>query len=181
MTTDNNQQRVYLASPGFNVEEKVLLKRYEDAIEACNYKLFSPFRDQAIVDFRVEANRRKIFDSNAKAIEECDWMVVNLDFTTIAGKYPIPIPDSGTLFEVGMAHGLRRRLELSGNPINSIAPNIIAVTSEQAWGINIMLQYGTQSFISGVDRFFEALAKHQTLEVFLDRYDNPAKKDFVIY
>ena len=168
-----------MASPGFSIEEKVLLKHYEEALESAGYIVFSPFRDAPVVDFKIKENRKKIYEANAKAIEEADWIVVNLDFTTIAGKYPIPIPDTGTVWEIGMASGLRRYRESSGSIIS--CPNIIAITSSQAWGINIMLEHSVQGFVSGIDRFFEALNKHKDLKVFLDKYDDPLNKNFVIY
>lgn len=172
---------VYLASPGFSDIERSTLRKYETALESCGYQVFSPFRDQPkSIDFKSSAGRKQIFDSNADAIIDCKWMVANLDFTTINGKYPIAIPDTGVIFEIGLAHGLRQSRSALYGPERAY-PYIIGVTTDTAWGINVMLEFGVDGYISGYERFETALLTHKNLDIFLGKIDHPQSKDYIIY
>jgi nucleoside 2-deoxyribosyltransferase len=159
------KQKVYLAGPGFSKEERELNLRYMTALTQEGYEVFSPF-DHVRGDMKTPEGRKLIFDDNLNAILNSYYMLASLDWTTVNGKFPTPVPDTGTIWEIGRASELNK---------------IIGVTSDPSHGVNVMIFYGIHGFVAGADRFLEALKKHHTLDVFIGKKDNPAHGELEFY
>lgn len=93
--------RVYFASPGFNMEQRMTQVILEKIIsENGNVEYYFPLTMGTKLkseDFNSEAALTRVFNENISRLEWCDFLVANLEDNAIH--------DTGTLFEVGYALG----------------------------------------------------------------------------
>lgn len=154
---------IYIAGPFFNPDQQQLVTDLEVVLDAQGYHYYSPFSAQGRVSVKVETAEQAttIFESNMAQLEEADVMIAILDYLLPKGQtlravnhvggnednapawmsYPLCIPDTGTIFEVGVFAGI-------GKPV-------IGFTSREPRHCNLMV---TQS-MQGVCYGFDALAK----------------------
>jgi nucleoside 2-deoxyribosyltransferase len=86
--------RVYIASPFFNEEEVLRVKKMESFLENRGYTVYSPMRDGTMLSPTSSKDERlKVFNENVDNVFKCDLMVV-----IVATK------DTGTSVELGMKY-----------------------------------------------------------------------------
>lgn len=96
--------KVYLAAPLFNETERRFNIELTEQIERF-FSVFLPQRDGGLMINMVtagvepEAAARTVFQTDIRAINECDALLIVLDGRTV---------DEGAAFELGYAHGLRK-------------------------------------------------------------------------
>jgi nucleoside 2-deoxyribosyltransferase len=84
--------RVYVAGPLFNTHERWYLERIGEALEAAGYSVFLPHRDAGVIEEFTLETRRRVFQTDIDAMDNCDICVALL---TGADH------DSGTSSEIG--------------------------------------------------------------------------------
>lgn len=93
--------KIYIAAPLFNEMEKKRNCEIDDLLQSIGFSTYLPQRDGG--DFAELSKKypdpgalqKKIFESDVKAVKECDILLFLLD-----GR----VPDEGACFELGMAH-----------------------------------------------------------------------------
>jgi len=94
---------IYIAGPLFSKSELEFNKQICETLEVKGYEVFLPQRDgkdlsqMLEVGLSFEEANRRIFESDMKAVRECDLVVFVMD-----GR----VPDEGACVEVGYAYGL---------------------------------------------------------------------------
>ena len=163
--------KVYLAGPFFNTEQQVHIEMVEKILTRHHVSYFSPRKQGGMLNPKASsADRRKIQDLNVRGISEascvlavCDWMNPNgcqirlvdsaLEFgeSTIA-KFrspPLNIPDTGTVWEIGFAYGIR-------------VP-VVGILMNREGKFNVMLTEALAGIVYGFDqleRFADLFSKH---------------------
>lgn len=94
--------KIYLASPFFNQEEINRMEMVRDILRGKGLDVFVPNEHQnEHLEFGSMEWREATFKSDMDAIYDCDIMVAILDGNMM---------DSGTAFEVGVCHELKKPL-----------------------------------------------------------------------
>lgn len=132
--------KIYLASPFFNEEQIVVVKRLEDIIENADCDLISP-RQSGLVLMNMTAEDRKefaklVFKTNCFDIDICDAVVAVIDDR-----------DTGTIWEMGYAHA-------KAKPIYSF--------TNCDYGVNVMLTGCIRGHARGYDALERMLEKITT-------------------
>jgi nucleoside 2-deoxyribosyltransferase len=132
--------KIYIAAPFFNERQLRIVRRIERILDAYGFKYFSPRCLEVHPDLpapKIEAKEAAngIFKANINAIANCGAMIAVLDYTlrdedehircvtlrdpgnpaapfSINFGPPVHLPDVGTVFEIGEAHG--RKLPIIG-------------------------------------------------------------------
>ena len=100
MMTNSKKLKVYLAGGWFNEsQDKVLTFLEEILFKRKNLEIYSPRRQAQIEPGTINKKevRQKVFNSNLKAIEDCDVVIASTE-----GK------DMGTIWECGYAYKLNK-------------------------------------------------------------------------
>ena len=136
----------YIASPLFHPEDLKTIQFIEDQLDHYGIPYFSPRKEggdlAAVPPEERQAAAKKMFDDNDHAIRNCNLMIVNLDPTA---KYPTPVSDLGTVWEMGMAYTNK----VGGG---SLAQKIITVGTK-GQKCNLMLAFSTDCHLTSLDRF----------------------------
>lgn len=91
--SENKSYKVYLASPFFKPEQIERIEFIENILESYNYTVFSPRKEFVVKPNATAEDRKKGFDGNCNAIDNCDFVIAVTD-----GK------DMGTIWEAGYAY-----------------------------------------------------------------------------
>lgn len=122
------QSAWYLAGPFFNHAQLALIQRLERAFEDHQIECFSPRLQHGEKPTPIEtANQaQQVFAENARALKACRGVVAVVDWTTVGsvciragidradGTFetvrgePINLPDTGTVWEMGVAYAYNR-------------------------------------------------------------------------
>ncbi len=150
---------VYLAGPFFNPPQLQLIMDLEMVLaKGPGTTFFSPRLQHGEKPKPItnEIQARDVFDENSRQMLKCDWMLAVADYllpdkaalrlcedngslpaTRISG--PLQLPDTGTVWEMGMAYALD-------------IPVIMFTTKEQGKGkMNIMLSQSAAGVLYGMD------------------------------
>lgn len=134
----------YIASPLFHPEDLKTIQFIEDQLDHYGIPYFSPRKEggdlAAIPPAERAAASKAMFDMNDEAIRKCNLMVVNLDNSA---KYDIPIADTGTVWEMGMAYSKKA---LGGD-------QKILTIGTKGQKCNLMLAYSSDCHLTSLDRF----------------------------
>lgn len=164
----NKPSYVYIASPLFHPLDLETIQSVENMLERHGIKYFSPRKEggdlAAIPPAERQAAAKKMYDMNVYAIRDCDLIIVNLDPTA---KYPTPVSDLGTVWEQGMAYGMK---------VAGMEKKIVSFgTGGQR--CNIMLAFSTDTHINGIsslEKFFdEWLVEGLDYETLCQHYHRP--------
>lgn len=85
--------KVYLASPFFKPEQIERIEYIENLLEKHGYTVFSPRKEFVVKPNASSEDRKKGFQGNCNAIDNCDFVIAVTD-----GK------DMGTIWEAGYAY-----------------------------------------------------------------------------
>lgn len=154
----------YIASPLFHPTDLATIQRIEELLELHCVNYFSPRKEggdlsELSPDERALAAKH-IFDLNDEAILKCNLIIVNLDPT---GKYPTPISDLGTVWEMGMAYG--KKLSCPNQKILTFG------TKGQK--CNIMMAFSTDCHLTSLDKVEEFLGRWLMID---EDYDSLCKE-----
>ena len=163
----NKGQRIYLAGPFFNNIQFDWAHQVAGMAREAGYTVFAPIEGGLVGEFTRSA-AKSIFGRNEKQIHECDLVMAQIDWPMPEdqeiwcvdkivrddrnggipwGRFkfgPIHVPDSGTVWEIGMAYAI-------GKPI-------VAYTIGHAGKLNLMLEFACKGFLSGeqeIERFLK--------------------------
>ncbi len=153
--------KFYIAAPFFNKGQTALVKRIEQTFDNAKVPYFSPrslhpdFDDCAPSIETPEAGHM-IFKANVNAIMKCGAMLAVLDYNlppgmtlrayhedTMLVSNPIHLPDTGVVFECGVAH-------------SHVIP-IIGFTQADPKNLNVMLTRAMKGMLYGVPQLNEWL------------------------
>lgn len=132
--------KVYIAGPFFNPEQTNIIRGLEKLIDQENLDSFSPSRDSIVVNTQTSKTElAEVFNSNCEAIDRSDFVIAVLDyagtelfFEKNSKRFPVNIPDSGTIWELGYAFAKNKP--------------IIGFYSKNPERINLMLSEGIDAF-----------------------------------
>lgn len=113
--------RIYLAGP--DVFRPDAVAHYEDLLQACDVLQLEglrPFDGMVDVDLAEEDRPRVIYDENMSLLRSADGVIANL------APFRGTEPDSGTVFEVGVAVAMGLPVVAYGVPAKSYADRIPA-------------------------------------------------------
>lgn len=99
-----NKTKVYFASPWFNAEQAEREERVKSKLKELGFDVWSPKENCVCPPDADKAMRRKVFNENCVAIDECEIL-----FAITDGK------DMGTIWESGYAFGLNMGARVSNN------------------------------------------------------------------
>lgn len=114
--------KVYLAGPFFNAEQLGAIERIESLLTDAGVEFYSPRKHLILKPQAPMKDRKKVFDENMTAISECNLILACTEW-----------PDSGTVWEMGLAYGLH-------------IP-VVGFT-QKADKINVMLAQGCSGFLT---------------------------------
>lgn len=125
--------RIYIAAPLFNDMERERNKRLCSALESQGHNVYLPQRDgnEFIKSAGTAEDREGIFNSDIRALNECDAVVFCIDGRT---------PDEGACFELGYAYA-------KGTPAICFCTDCRSFIEGYQ---NIMLQYGVRTTLGTV-------------------------------
>ncbi|MCK5660075.1 MAG: nucleoside 2-deoxyribosyltransferase [Methanosarcinales archaeon] len=133
---------IYLAAPLFSVAEQEFNLRLAAAFKEKGFAVFLPQEDSKDTkDMRGQDLQDYIFNSNAKAIRDCDIMVAVLDGADV---------DSGTAWEVGYAHALEKTVIGLRTDFRTLG--------EHEGVVNIMIAYSMETIYQNIEKLMDALA-----------------------
>src|SRR5262245_58833299 len=92
---------IYLASPFFNDKQLEVVKNIERLLSAMNREFYSPRMDGVLIHMSKEERKKqgkRLYDLNIKNIINCTLLLAVIDDW-----------DTGVVFELGFAAGLRDR------------------------------------------------------------------------
>lgn len=140
--------KVYIAAPFFNPVQLAFVKRIENLLTENSINFFSPRLEGVVMNFKNmskdEKHRetKRIYDANIEHINDCDYMIAVIDDH-----------DTGTMFEIGYHSALKAtELESAG-----YSDRKIITTTDNNYGLNIMLMHGVTCHIMGTERLIEVL------------------------
>lgn len=100
--------KVYLAGPFFTVSERWLINEIRSILIDFGNNVFSPYHDVGIVDSKKQRSESiKIAKQDLDAITQCDSILA-----IVSGL------DAGTLFEVGFAKAINKRVIILAQNVN---------------------------------------------------------------
>jgi len=119
---------IYFAAPLFTMAEKEFNKRLATTIEEKdkNINIFLP-QENSVFDEYGEFLSKETFDSDLKAIDNCDLVLAILDGSDA---------DSGTCYECGYAYNKKKILGIRTD-----------FRSGEEDGLNVMLRHGVDDLI----------------------------------
>lgn len=91
--SEQKTYKVYLASPFFKPEQIERIEFIENTLEENGYTVFSPRKEFVVKPDATSEDRKKGFQGNCNAIDNCDFVIAVTD-----GK------DMGTIWEAGYAY-----------------------------------------------------------------------------
>jgi len=94
------KSRIYLAGALFSQADREFNVKLRDILLFNNFDVFLPQEDSEVIKDR-EQWQHEIFENNEDAIKKADIIVAVIDGSDI---------DSGTAWEIGYAHGLKKRI-----------------------------------------------------------------------
>ena len=100
---NDNIENVYFASPWFTPEQEEREERLKAKLRSLGFSVHSPKETAVCGAISDPVTRKKIFDGNIQAINECDVV-----FAVTDGK------DMGTIWEAGYAYGYNERQIVAG-------------------------------------------------------------------
>lgn len=115
---------IYIAGPLFNSHERWYLERIAEILEGAGYRTFLPHREAGVLDELTESERGRVFDTDMKALDECNLCVALL---TGADQ------DAGTSAEIGY-------LSAKGIPCIGITDDVRGLNN-MIWGFCKRGQY----------------------------------------
>lgn len=145
----------YLAAPFFNPQQLDLVQQIEQTFERHKVNCFSPRLQHGNKKVAIESveHASEIFVENARAINTCTWMLAVVDWLMPPGQdlqvvnadgatLRVRVPDSGTVWEMGYAKALDKRI-------------VIFTSRPPGERINIMLERSAIGVCYGFDALRE--------------------------
>lgn len=133
----NDLPKAYVAGPLFDEGERWWIERVDALVAAAGFETFLPHRDNPPKD---EHNVRAIFETDKRAIDECDIVVANLNGV---------ITDDGTAWELGYAHARGKYVIGLHTDWRQRFPHEV---------VNLMMECSLQRLVRSLDELEEALA-----------------------
>lgn len=156
--------KFYVAGPFFNERQTQVIQQIETMLDDYGYPYFSPRQHGPVLEGRPRSmeDAMKVFDSNVMGLLDVDVLLAVADYLLPEGQElravtpveddeddmvsdrvdvfaatspALHIPDLGTTFELGLAHGIRMKRDAIDNK-----PEIVLFTErQQIRSINLML------------------------------------------
>jgi nucleoside 2-deoxyribosyltransferase len=155
--------KTYIAAPLFNESQIEIISSIEQILSSRGIDYYSP-RIHSGSHLMNDEDRKNtdawkaVFDSNVKALYDCEIMIAVLEYAMpkdrclalicwyMAGKYrmymrewkEIELPDTGTVWEMGLFKALNKP--------------VIGYHTNEAKQMNLMLTHSCEGFIKGLDQ-----------------------------
>lgn len=137
----------YVAGPFFNSEQDGWLSHIEASLAHLNLPFFSPRLSCKCPPDATKEMRQQVISSNCGAIDKSVFMFCLLDYLMPEDQKALPIPDTGTVWEMGYAYA---SYELTGIPF------IVGVYQNgPPKNVNLMLSETMQGYLSDIKEFEE--------------------------
>jgi nucleoside 2-deoxyribosyltransferase len=149
--------RIYLASPFFNDEARKVCVGLLESMERNGHSVFAPMRDGIMCPKDAPWKKRKeVFELDCRAIIEANLIVAVLDYPLPITEQiylhqktpdgpdkliPISLPDSGTVFEMGIMHAMATQ---AGDKWKGI----VGYSGNPKLGLNLMLEQACQAIVN---------------------------------
>lgn len=106
--TKNSTNKIYLAGPFFNVAERWIINEIRNILIDFGNEVFSPLHDVGIIDAnKMYSKSTNIAKKDLDALTKCDTILA-----IVSGL------DAGTLFEVGFAKAIKKRVIILAQNVN---------------------------------------------------------------
>lgn len=150
---------IFLAGPFFNEQQVMLCRDIYELLIDKGFKVFWSYEETGQTKIEDDADAWSLFYRNAEAVKESRMMLAIMDWLNMPGskvvlqqlqdlrsskETPLCIPDSGTVWECGMAYAMEK-------------PVYLFTTRPRDRRVNIMLTQCSRGVIHGMEQLKKVL------------------------